>query len=164
MIPSRIDIGVLAVIFKNIGMFDIENLRNRLIMQKTIYLLQAFGLDIGYKFYWDKYGVYSEVLKKDSKEINIFYKELPTINLQLKTEAREKFDRYIKFMKNKKHNADKLEVASSIHYLYSLGWNKEKIEYIVNNKRNRFQNGKLCKTMWQELEEFKIIGEGSLHE
>ena len=46
--------------------FDKENFKNRLLMQKAIYLLEDLGVTIGdYPFSWYKRGPYSQALQND---------------------------------------------------------------------------------------------------
>ena len=40
----------LAAVLNDIGNFDMSNFKGRLTLQKTVYLLQSFGLDLGYEF------------------------------------------------------------------------------------------------------------------
>lgn len=57
---NTIDI-VNGIIFNMLGL-SIESFDDRLICQKKIYLLQALGVDLGYKYNWYVHGPYSPTL------------------------------------------------------------------------------------------------------
>jgi uncharacterized protein YwgA len=66
---ERIKLEELGGILKRIGNYNPEmfesSFNDRLIFQKTIYLLQAFGLYLGYYFSWYIHGPYSTTLTRD---------------------------------------------------------------------------------------------------
>jgi len=57
--------GILYMIAKR---FDLkrDSIEDRLKLQKTIYLLEAYGMQLGYGFSWYKYGPYSQDLVRDA--------------------------------------------------------------------------------------------------
>ena len=57
--------AVLYMVTKEFGL-ERDTTKDRLILQKTIYLLQAHGLQLGYGFSWYKYGPYSQDLVQDA--------------------------------------------------------------------------------------------------
>ncbi len=62
-------IAVLSRVLREIG-FSSSKFTNRLIIQKTAYLLQeVFSVDLGAKFFWYSYGPYSYEIARDYKLI-----------------------------------------------------------------------------------------------
>ena len=57
----------VAALLKALGIkIEGDDLRNRLVVQKVVYLAQAcFGLDLGYKFKWYSRGPYSRGLGRE---------------------------------------------------------------------------------------------------
>lgn len=45
--------------------FQVGTFRDRLIMQKTVYLAQTAGVNLGYYYHWYLYGPYSSSLTRD---------------------------------------------------------------------------------------------------
>jgi uncharacterized protein YwgA len=67
---DRQQIGVkLAMDALGLG-FQIDNFRDRLIMQKTVYLAQAAGVNLGYYYHWYLHGPYSPSLTRDEFAID----------------------------------------------------------------------------------------------
>ena len=51
--------------------FIIDSFRDRLIMQKAVYLAQAAGVNLGYYYHWYLYGPYSPSLTRDEYAIDM---------------------------------------------------------------------------------------------
>ncbi len=63
-------IAVLSRILREVG-FNSSKFTNRLVIQKTAYLLQeVFGIDLGAKFFWYSYGPYSYEIARDYRLIS----------------------------------------------------------------------------------------------
>jgi uncharacterized protein YwgA len=60
---------LLRLILDSLNISNIETLDKRKVMQKLIYLLQAFGVNMLYGFRWDSYGPYSVELADDAKAV-----------------------------------------------------------------------------------------------
>src|SRR3989344_7520307 len=99
---------VLTSILNRLGSYNIKTFESRLVLQKTVYFLQKFGLDFGYKFTWYVYGPYSTDLTKESYEIEELDK-VPSINfIDPKFEAA--LNKMKEFVGDKKTNANWLEL------------------------------------------------------
>ena len=57
--------AILYMVAKEFGLKR-DSFGERLRLQKTVYLLQAFGMQLGYGFGWYKYGPYSQDLVSDA--------------------------------------------------------------------------------------------------
>lgn len=62
---DRQQIGVKLTIDALELRFQIDGFRDRLIMQKAVYLAQAAGVNLGYYYHWYLYGPYSPSLTRD---------------------------------------------------------------------------------------------------
>jgi len=113
-------VEALGGLLKRIGNFDPESFINsfeaRLIFQKTIYLLQAFGLYLGYRFSWYLRGPYSPDLARDGFELVAIYEETPLVRFK-RLEAEKRFLQFLAFLGDKKNDAKWLETLASIHFL-----------------------------------------------
>lgn len=115
---------------------DMRQFANRLKLQKAIYLIQLFGIDLGYRFSWYLRGPYSTDLTKDLFEIYTNEKEIENYSEKYNFEPRVKkrFRRWSFF--NKPTSVDLpieewYELLASIHYL-------KHIAYTPNVKEKNF--------------------------
>ena len=118
---DRQQIGVRLTI-DGLGLpFEINSFRDRLILQKAIYLAQAAGVNLGYYYHWYLHGPYSPSLTRDEYPIAMDISsdmdeskgwKLDDSSLQRLEEIRDIFresDRY--------NLAKKLELLASVHFL-----------------------------------------------
>ena len=85
---------ILGRILKRTGNFNpnsyATSFDQRLIFQKTIYLLQAFGLYLGYVFSWYIRGPYSSELARKGYDLTRIYHTAPKVRFSRKI-SEEKF-------------------------------------------------------------------------
>ena len=62
----------LAVSLQALNCFNLDSLRNRILLQKKVYLAQLLGLGLGYRFSWYIHGPYSPDLAA------VAYETIPT--------------------------------------------------------------------------------------
>lgn len=154
---QRIDTTTLGLLLNSIGTFDIDKFSDRLRMQKSIYLLQSFGVDLGYEFYWYIHGVYSKELSKDGREAAVFTHELPDIsNEEWSPNIKERIEKFMAFIKPKQHSANALEIISSILYLHKLGLDEDLVLKLVENKKVEFTRDQ-CIDSWDYLHGAHLI-------
>lgn len=134
-----------------------ETFSGRLKLQKTIYLMQSFGLYIGYPFSWYIRGPYSPELTRDGFELREIYDLMPEAHFA-DPKDEEQFNRFLAFLGEKKDDADWLEIIASIHFLKQLDRNLPKDQIIrkVMSKKSYFTK-ELCEKGWKYLEEWKMI-------
>jgi len=149
---------LLGGIFKRLGTFDMSTFNGRLVLQKTIYFLQSFGINLNYAFslYW--YGPYCPELTKEGYELEKHFQETSSIKfVQEKTE--KKFAKFIKFLGDKSNDGKKLELLASIHLIKNINPNLTKQEIItrVRNKHSYFDDKKMCLEYWDYLEKFNLL-------
>lgn len=161
MEEKRIKVEEVGGILKRIGNYSPEtfesSFNDRLIFQKTIYLLQAFGLYLGYYFSWYIHGPYSITLTKDGFALIDRYYELPLVRF-VKAEDETIFRKFQIFLGKRKKDAEWLEILASIHLLKKLypTAHKEKIIEKVMNKDPHF-NRENCEEAFVYLKEFRLI-------
>jgi hypothetical protein len=61
---------VLSRILDEVDGESFTTLEGRITLQKRIYLVQALGLDLGYRFAWNQYGPYSAELAQDGTSLS----------------------------------------------------------------------------------------------
>lgn len=107
--------GVLA----RIGKFSLDSFQDRLKLQKTVYLLQAFGIFLGYNFNWYLYGPYSPGLTRDAFDMAPGLAEFKPLRFS-DLEVEQRFDQFLRFIFEKKHTPEWLELVASIHMLRQM--------------------------------------------
>lgn len=148
---------LLGMILRDVGNFDMSTFNGRLTLQKTIYLLKSFGIDLGYVFAWYLHGVYSPELTKDGFEL--FEKKYDLSDLRVEfqnNDTQEGYNIFLKFMEGKKNDPDLLEISSSTCYLNQKGWSKTEVLKAVESKKSRFKKED-CVQIWDELEKIGVV-------
>jgi len=148
---------VLGAILKRIGYFDMKSFDGRLILQKTVYLLQAFGLYLGYRFSWYHYGPYSPELASNGFSLVDIFDKIPKGRF-VKKSSEKRFSEFLSFLGSKRSDAEWLELLASIHFLKRLYpyKSKEDIIDIVTKKQPYFDPEK-CRKAWDHLEKHRLI-------
>ena len=101
------------------------NFEMRLEFQKTIYLLQEAGTDLGYRFGWYKHGPYSSSLADDGYVLGTVPADvLSSFHVGVDNEAIRKLKELISGLP--KNSAHYLELVSSVHYVASHSYPKAK--------------------------------------
>ena len=141
----------LGAVLKRIGNFDINTFEGRLVLQKTVYLLQSLGLYFGYKFSWYVHGPYSPELTREAFKIYPFFNEIPRAKFA-KPQTEKRFQDYLHFIGEKRNDADWLEQLACIHFLSSLNPSAGRDDIInaVLNHEHHFSK-KQCEEAWAHL-------------
>ena len=147
----------LGMVVKNLDNFDMSSFDGRLTLQKSVYLLQAFGVYLGYRFSWYIRGPYSTRLASAGFALQGVYEDLPTGTFHSK-QIQSRFRQFLDFMGDKRHDPDRLEILASIHFLRNVHkrMTKPKILTKVENKQSYFTRED-CEKGWGELEEWGLI-------
>ena len=118
--------------------FSMAEFNDRLRLQKTVYLLQAFGICLGYDFSWYLRGPYCTSLTINAFALNDMYNRIPD-DLKAKFERLDKQDVFRRFQKFIAHkNIDELEILASLHHLKQTGMSEEDAKSEVEKKQGRF--------------------------
>lgn len=151
---------IIGGLLKRIGNYKaklyLKNFDDRLIFQKTIYLLQAFGLYIGIRFSWYIHGPYSTILARYGYELAKFEETCPIIFESKKSEKR--FNLFVDFLGSRKNDAKWLEALASIHFLKNTYHNLSRIQIIsmVIKKQPYLTVGE-CQEAWNYLLRYDLI-------
>jgi uncharacterized protein YwgA len=97
---------------------DMETFSNRKRLQKLTYLLDVFGIKLGFKFSWYLHGPYSTSLtkvlyKKNEEELKRDVKDYK--------EDKKKIESLKKFLGRDINSSNTLELIVSLHYIIKLG-------------------------------------------
>ncbi|MEP0827614.1 MAG: hypothetical protein HRF51_03755 [bacterium] len=112
----------IYLIMKELGGFRVMSLEDRIFLQKSIYLLQLLGINLGYRFSWYRLGPYTSDLTTTAFQIqaNIDQYIERFAKAALRKEVLESIDK-LKHLLNKKPEKIEdhkwFELLSSIHYL-----------------------------------------------
>lgn len=147
----------LGLVLKALDNFDMSTFGGRLVLQKTIYLLQSFGVYLGYRFSWYIRGPYSPRLARAGFELEDVYGKI-TEPGRFRGGAQKKFDAFLAFMGDKKNDPDRLEILASIHFLKKIhpGMAKREIIGRVKSKQAYFTE-KQCAEAWKDLRDAGVI-------
>jgi uncharacterized protein YwgA len=110
---------LLAGVLARIGKFSLDSFQDRLKLQKTVYLLQAFGIFLGYNFNWYVYGPYSPGLASDAFGMAPGLTNFEPIWFS-DPEVENRFEQFLRFVSQKKDSPDWLELVASIHMLRQM--------------------------------------------
>lgn len=149
------------------GSLRIDSLRNRKILQKRVYFLQVFGVNLGYNFGWYIYGPYSSELAHDTYSLSLQKSVAPeTIeDVTLDRIEQENITKLKEFLKEydrpDNNYAYWLELLASIHFLNQEAFisNKTKdsiIAKLKEKKGNKFED-KDINEAWEYLQNYHLI-------
>ncbi len=118
----------LGGILKKLGFFEPRRFKRdferRLITQKTIYLLQAFGLYLGYSFNWYLRGPYSPGLTRDAYSLAEMYQYIPSARFQNPDEEK-RFEEFQKMLEEIGKDSLFLELVASTHFVKRINTDLE---------------------------------------
>lgn len=152
---------MLGGILKRIGNFEPDSFKSvfesRLILQKTIYLLQAFDLYLGYQFSWYIRGPYSTQLAHEGYALVDIYEDTPPAKF-VEMESEKRFLEFLSFLNDRREDADWLERLASIHFLNLVypKMSKEDIIKRVMVKQPSLTREK-CEEAWNYLKKYKLL-------
>lgn len=110
----------LGGLLRRIGNFEpsvfSSDFNARLILQKTVYLMEQFGLNIGYYFSWYLRGPYSPSLARDMYAMAKSYPEIPPMKFA-DFSKEKRFCEFLAFIKPISRNPAYLERVASTHFL-----------------------------------------------
>ena len=155
-VPTSKEVITLGLVLKNLDNFDMSTFYGRLVLQKTVYLLQSFDVYIGYDFSWYMRGPYSTYLTTVGFRLQEVYHKIP--NGRFEKGIQERFEKFLKFMENKKNNPDMLEILASIHFLKKIHPYMPKPDIVKKIKsKQKYFTKEQYKTAWIELENLGLI-------
>lgn len=118
--------------------FDMNHFYNRIKLQKLVYLIQSSDLNLGYNFRLYLHGPYSTTLTREGFEMPNF-NDCPEMKFE-DLESEKRFSELFDFLRDKKDDADTMEIIASLllfHNLYPSKSEKEIIK-LVEEKSPKF--------------------------
>lgn len=153
--PSIYELGLLI---KDIDNFDLSNFDGRLRFQKTIQILQSFGIDLGYRFSWYLRGPYSPTLTKDGFDLQDVIYRIPKLKMDFRRkEDDSRYSDFKELIQDKKDDPDQLEIVSSICFLYKEKQKaRDEVLDLTAGKRKHFTMEQ-CRQIWDELARYGVV-------
>ena len=150
----------LAAILKDVGNFSMDDYEGRIALQRTVCILQAFGVDLGYRFGWYLHGPYCKALFRDGHEAGMVAGGLPEAGVSFEgEETQERYERFKEFMRGKGREPALLGTGASICHLAAAGIDRDAV---LDAAADRAELGRgRCATMWDELEGYGVVGDGT---
>ena len=136
--------------------FSLDEFDDRLRFQKTVYLLQAFGINRGYDFSWWLRGPYCTLAAHDGYDLRDVYDLIPTGSRVFRSDkANKSFKRFCQFVDGK--STRDLEIAVSLHYRkISEDWDEERIKKVVTDKREEFTR-EMVNRVWDDMKRAGLV-------
>ncbi len=134
----------LNLFFNRLDWLKIEDMSNRIILQKTIFILQELGLDLNYNFNWYIYGPYSPSLTEDAFELKqnekTYREESDEFNLS--DHAQKIIERYNSIFGAKKEDSVWLELIASLLFLrkFYSKTNYDDLKAFLLEKKPKFES------------------------
>lgn len=152
------DVYDLGVLVKDIGNFDMDTFDGRLRFQKTVQVLQSFGIDLGYYYNWYLRGPYCPDLAKDGFRLKDVIGKIPKLAIEFADpKDQSRYDNFREFMRDKKRDSKRLEIASSICFLLNEeGLDRDAALRLTEGKRREITMDE-CERMWNELERYEVV-------
>jgi hypothetical protein len=136
-----IDTGtVLYMLAKELGLRR-DTMEDRLKLQKTIYLLQGCGLNLGYGFSWYRYGPYSQELVYDAyKSLHAESRKCAqqAQSVRLSANTRDWLGRFKEALGQQLGDARQLELLASVGFVRRT-WHAD-----VKRSPQQFKQHKNC--------------------
>lgn len=126
---------------------DIKTVEDRKLIQKSIYLLQAVGGNLNYKYSWYKMGPYSTDLTADyyrlNEEIELGSEEYKKYNLgQIFKEKNNNLRKLFTIPENlSMSKEDWLELLSSVHFLNKTGNDENQVKQKIDLVKPHLKHG-----------------------
>jgi len=119
---------------------SLRDLSNRMVFQKTIFILQEMGLDLGYQFKWYLNGPYSSALADSIEDLEIYADDIEGWTLTPQT--MEVIWRYKQLFSKNMNNKDWLRLISSILFIrkHYKDNNKKEIDKLLSKYNQNRDN------------------------
>jgi hypothetical protein len=167
MIDSKL---LLYMVLNEFGGLSLGGFDDRLTLQKRIYLLQRFGVDLDYRYNWYVRGPYCPQLTEDAFGAQSGSADLriQAGSFELTDESRNAIELYKSFEKQLSGGDLPLllELAASIHYLLHVGFlpggkSLENMRQALRDRGKQFSDSQF-QTAWTALDSAGLIERGAL--
>ena len=141
------EVDAKAILYMVAKEFELKrgSFNERLKLQKVIYLLQAFDVQLGYGFGWYKYGPYSQDLVKDAYSVlgsrkSEYERAASEGNWNFSQKTLGKFAEFRKICGDFLESSEKVELLASVKFVKNM-WcsDVEKAEFASEFKKYKPQ-------------------------
>ncbi len=124
-----------------------DSFRERVKIQKVIYLLQASGIQLGYGFGWYKYGPYSQDLVNDAYTVlgsrkSEYERAAREGSWDFSRETKDEFDKFRDCLGKTLDSLEELELLASVRFVKNMWLSDVKKEDFAEDFKKRKK--KLC--------------------
>lgn len=154
------DAEYIGGVIKRVSNFSMETLDDRKKFQKTVYLIQAFDIPLGYTFNWYLHGPYCPALADVGYEISSRYNEIQKARFQDR-ENEGRFQSFLDFISPIKEDVVRLEASASLHFIAERNPDADQdmvIQFILDEKDLGGSPNEFCEQEWARLKEYSVIG------
>ncbi|MDH3890552.1 MAG: hypothetical protein OEV49_05675 [candidate division Zixibacteria bacterium] len=163
MIDKRL--AGIYLLMEELGGFGIDDLEDRVFVQKAIYLLQVLGIDLRYRFSWYLRGPYSTHLTQSVFELTSNKSmQDEAKKLTIRPEVRPAINKLKKLMEAKPESltpSSWLELLGSIHYLKHISKaiaSKDVAGAILGRAGKDWFSDEEAVAAWDQLDSVGLIG------
>ena len=154
-LPSIMERGVgvilLNSIWESLGNLDMSRFKDRLLLQKRVFLLQELGMDLGYEFRKYIHGPYSSSLAKDGFALEIK-------NNSNNENAESFFEKLAELEKGHEGESKWLELLATIAYLRNkMEKKKSEIRLIIDEEKPYLSEDELIEEAYSRLINIGVI-------
>lgn len=159
-------IGKLNLCIEKIGGLNLDTLVNRKLLQKKIYFLQEFGIRMGYSYGFYLYGPYSSELTSDAFFLKSMKDQAPKavetteLSAEEETKMKKALDFFDKLSGKEYEIAYRLELLSSLHFLWNVSHFTPKSKDDVFKRlkeRKQIQDDTDLENAWNYLVSYSLI-------
>lgn len=149
--------SLLGSVLKRIGQFSLERFRDRLRLQKIVYLLQGFDIYLGYNFNWYLYGPYSSGLTRDAFEVVPKLDRLQPLRFA-DQDTEKRFELFMNFLGDHRDDPQWLELVASLHMLNRMyGSHGRDAIFKKMAKKQPYLSEKSRMAAWQHLADHDLV-------
>lgn len=150
---------LLNMVLESFDGLHIDAFDERLTLQKRIYLLQLFGIDLGYRYSWYVHGPYCSVLTDDAFDLKADPGVAQRLSkaYELSPKSKRRISEYKNFESTLSGSSlsKALELAASIHFLKHIGFvrggvTKQNISKVLKSKGKDFSDAEIDR-VWKIL-------------
>jgi len=147
------------------GGLKLDGFSDRLTLQKRVYLLQHFGIDLGYRYNWYVHGPYSPSLTEEAYGLSATVSEVRKLSegYQLSPDAKKRIGEYRRFEDDlpEQDLPRSLEIAASIHFLKHVGFvpggiTRERIMKELSERGKDFSDDEVDR-IWSMLSKHDLL-------
>jgi len=148
---------LLLAIFDRLKNFSMQTLRERIVVQKTMYFTQQLGAYLGYNYSWYVYGPYSPSLAKDAFAVWSVGKS-ETVSAADAAHLGGVLEQVEKFLGKRSKHAVWLETLGSLHMLSKL-YPSESVRQLVARvlKKAPYFASAECEEAWSHLIAYGLV-------